>query len=137
MPGRSRSGRPEFGRVYLRSLIASTEEQVDRHRTSGHRLRLWLATRRLRKLLAYENTRHSQIGVAAAAPPRLALAVVSAAWLASVVLYAILRLGDAGAFWIAVGEVPIFVLCLAWFFVAIACIPTEGTSLEQGTTPPS
>src|SRR3954452_22333776 len=41
-PGRSRSGRPEFGRVYLRSLIASAEEQVDLHRTGGHRLRLWL-----------------------------------------------------------------------------------------------
>ena len=137
MPGRSRSGRPEFGRVYLRSLIASAEERVDLTGRSGHRLRLWLATRRLRRLLAYENTRHARIGAAAAAPPRLAAALVTVAWAASAVLYGILRLSHAGAFWVSAGEVPVLLLCVAWFFLAVACIPTEGTSLEQGTTPPS
>jgi hypothetical protein len=130
MPGRSRSGRPEFGRVYLRSLIASAEERVDLHRSRGQRVRLWIATRRLRKLLAYENTRHVRIGSAAAAPPRLAVAVVSTAWLASIGLFGLLRLEHAGAFWVSVGEVPMLLLCVAWFFLAIACVPTEGTSLE-------
>jgi hypothetical protein len=134
MPGRSRSGRPEFGRVYLRSLIASAEEQVDLHRTGGHRLRLWLATRRLRKLLAYENTRHSRIGAVAAPPPRFALAAVSVAWLASIAVFAALRLAGAGRLWLSASEVPILALCVAWFFLAIARIPTEGSSLEQGTT---
>ena len=76
-PVRSRSGRPEFGRVYLRSLIASAEERVDLHRTRGHRLRQRVATRRLRKLLAYENQRHVRIGAAEQGQPRVVLGLVS------------------------------------------------------------
>lgn len=133
-PVRSRSGRPEFGRVYLRSLIASAEEQVELHRTRGHRLRLRLATRRLRKLLAYENTRHARIGTAQPAPPRLAVALVSVVWLASMALLGILKLADAGALWVSILEVPILALAVLWFFLAVACVPTDRSSLDQVTT---
>ena len=133
-PVRSRSGRPEFGRVYLRSLIASAEERVDLHRERGHRLRLRVATRRLRKLLAYENQRHTRIGAAAAAPPRLALAVVSVSWLASMVLLGIVRLQDAGALWVTILEVPTLALVVLWFLLAVACVPTDRSSLDQVTT---
>ena len=92
-PVRSRSGRPEFGRVYLRSLIASAEERVELHRTRGHRIRLRVATRRLRKLLAYENQRHLRIGSARQAPPRFAVAVVSVLWVAALALLVACELG--------------------------------------------
>lgn len=132
-PVRSRSGRPEFGRVYLRSLIASAEERVELHRTRGHRLRRRLATRRLRKLLAYENTRHTRIGATEAAPPRLALAVVSVLWLASIVLLGILKLDDARALWVSILEVPVLALAVLWFLLAVACVPAD-RSLDQVTT---
>ncbi len=133
-PVRSRSGRAEFGRLYLRSLIDSAEERVELHRTRGHRLRRWVATRRLRKLLAYENQRHARIGAVEPAPPRVAVALVSVAWLASLVSIGILHLEDASELWLSVVEVPMLVLAAAWFFLAVACIPVDRTSLDQVTT---
>ena len=132
-PARSRSGRSEFGRVYLRSLIDSAEERVELHRSRGHRLRQRVATRRLRKLLAYENQRHIPVGKAVWAPPRLALAVVSIVWLAAIAALATLVLGDAGAFWVSAVEVAALALAVVWFVLAVACVPL-GASLEQGTT---
>jgi hypothetical protein len=134
-PVRSRSGRPEFGRVYLRSLIASAEEQVDLHRAGGHRLRLWLATRRLRRLLAYENRRHDRIGAAAVRePPRVAVAAVSAALVALLVVLGILELQGAGAFWLTAAELPMLALALLWFFLAVRCVANDLPSPEQVTT---
>jgi hypothetical protein len=51
------SPRAEFGRTYLQSLIAFSEERVATHRAEGHRLRSRLAVRRLHKLRAYEAQR--------------------------------------------------------------------------------
>jgi hypothetical protein len=133
-PVRSRSGRPEFGRVYLRSLIASTEERVDLHRTRGHRLRRRVATRRLRKLLAYENQRHARIDAAARNQPRTAIALVSVAWLVTMVLLVILELQDAGPVWVTAVELPMLGLAIAWFFLAVACVPADRSSPDQVTT---
>ena len=131
-PVRSRSGRPEFGRVYLRSLIASAEERVDLHR--GHRLRRWIATRRLRKLLAYENQRYTRIGTAARPQPRVAVALVSVGWLVAMVLLVILELHCAGAVWVTAAELPMLGLTIAWFFLAVACVPADRSSPDQVTT---
>ncbi len=122
---RSRSGRAEFGRVYLRSLIAATEERIEFHRTRGDRLRVALATRRLRKLLAYENTRDLPVGVAAEGPPKAALLAVSGVWLALMVGLAILGLEHAGSLWLTIFEVPALALAVLWFFLAIACVPAD------------
>jgi hypothetical protein len=134
-PVRSRSGRPEFGRVYLRSLIASAEERVELQRTRGHRFRLWVATRRLRKLLAYENQRNSRIGAASGAPPRIMFGVVSVLLLAALVLLGLLEFQHASAFWMTAVEVPMFALAVLWFLLAVACVSTDRPSPEQGTTP--
>jgi len=133
-PVRSRSGRPEFGRVYLRSLIASAEERVELHRLRGHRLRRWIATRRLRKLLAYENQRHRRIGAAERAQPRFAVAAVSVLWLAALVLLVTLKLHHAGALWVTAAEVSMLALSLLWFFLAVVCIPADRSSPDQVTT---
>jgi hypothetical protein len=134
-PVRSRSGRPEFGRVYLRSLIASAEERVELHRAGGHRLRLWVATRRLRRLLAYENRRHDRIGaVAVREPPRAAVAAVSAALVAVLVVLGILELRDASAFWLTAAELPMLAMSLLWFFLAVRCLSNDRPSPEQVTT---
>ena len=135
-PVRSRSGRPEFGRVYLRSLIASAEERVELHRTRGHRIRLRVATRRLRRLLAYENQRHVRIGSARSARPKLALAVVSVVWVAALVLLAALELRDASAFWVTAVELPMLALIVLWFVLAVACVPADRASPDQVTTAP-
>ncbi len=133
-PVRSRSGRPEFGRVYLRSLIDSAEERVELHRIRGHRLRRRIATRRLRKLLAYENQRHRRIGAVGQTQPRIALAAVSVGWLAALVLLVVSKLQHAGAFWVTAAELPMLVLSILWFFLAVACIPTDRSSPDQVTT---
>ncbi len=133
-PVRSHSGRAEFGRVYLRSLIDSAEERVELHRTRGQRLRLRVATRRLRKLLAYENQRHLPIGAAVPAPPRAAVVVVSVAWVASLALLGVLHLEDVGALWLSIAEVPMLGLAGLWFFLAVACIPADRASLDRVTT---
>ena len=133
-PVRSRSGRPEFGRVYLRSLIASAEERVDLHRTNGHRFRQRLATRRLRKLLAYENQRHLRIGAAEKGKPRVAFALVSVLLLAAVAVLVLLQLRHAGAVSITAVELPLLVLTIVWFFLAVACVPADRSSPDQGTT---
>ena len=137
-PVRSRSGRPEFGRVYLRSLIASAEERVELHRTRGHRIRLHVATRRLRKLLAYENQRHLRIGSAQRARRP-----------GSRVGRGLGRLGrgpgrcsrrsqlrHATAFWMTVAELPMLALTVLWFVLAVACVPADRPSPEQVTTAP-
>jgi hypothetical protein len=121
---RSRSGRAEFGRVYLRSLIAATEERIELHRTRGDRLRLALATRRLRKLLAYENTRDLPVGTAEA-PPKAALMAVSAVWLALMAVLGIVGLDHASSLWLTLLEVPALALAVLWFFLAIACVPAD------------
>jgi hypothetical protein len=64
MTSRFGSPRAEFGRTYLRSLIAFSEERVELHRAGGHRLRLRLAARRLHKLRAYESQRGLPPGAA-------------------------------------------------------------------------
>lgn len=133
-PVRSRSGRPEFGRVYLRSLIASAEERVDLHRTHGHRFRRRLATRRLRKLLAYENQRHLRIGAAEKGKPRVALALVSVLLLAAVAVLVLLQFRHASAVSITAVELPLLVLTIVWFFLAVACVPADRSSPDQGTT---
>jgi hypothetical protein len=46
-----------LGRIYLQSLIASAEGSVKAHRAENHKFRLRIATRRLRKLRAYEAER--------------------------------------------------------------------------------
>ena len=135
-PLRSRSGRPEFGRVYLRSLIASAEERVELHRTRGHRIRLHVATRRLRKLLAYENQRHLRIGSARQAPPRLAVALVSILWVAALALLVACEIRQASAFWMTVAEVSMLTLTLLWFVLAVACVPADRPSPEEVTTAP-
>jgi len=58
------SARAEFGRTYLQSLIAFSEERVEVHRAGGHRVRLKLAVRRLHKLRAYEAQRGLPPGTA-------------------------------------------------------------------------
>jgi hypothetical protein len=121
---RSRSGRAEFGRVYLRSLIAATEDRIELHRTRGDRLRLALATRRLRKLLAYENTRDLPVG-AADRPPKTALLAVSGIWLTLMVVLGVLGLEHAGSLWLTILEVPALALAVLWFFLAIACVPAD------------
>jgi hypothetical protein len=133
-PVRSRSGRPEFGRVYLRSLIASAEERVELHRTRGHRIRLRVATRRLRRLLAYENQRHLRIGSARTAQPWLALALVSLVWAASLVLLAAFALRHASAPWMTAAELAMLTLTVLWFVLAVACVPADRPSPEEGTT---
>ncbi len=135
-PMRSRSGRPEFGRVYLRSLIASAEERVEVHRTRGHRIRLHVATRRLRKLLAYENQRHLRIGSVRHAPPRLAVALVSVLWVAALALLVACEIRQATAFWTTVTEVSMLGLTVLWFVLAVACVPTDRPSPEEVTTTP-
>jgi len=124
-PVRSRSGRPEFGRVYLRSLIASTEERVELHRSKGHRLRRRLATRRLRKLLAYENQRHLRVGTVESAPPRIAVAAVAVLLLAAVLVLGVLQFRQAAALWVTIAELALIVLTLLWFFLAVARVPSE------------
>ena len=133
-PVRSRSGRPEFGRVYLRSLIASAEERVELHRTRGHRIRLRVATRRLRRLLAYENQRHVRIGSARSGQPWISLALVSVVWVASLVLLGVLELRDASSLWMTAVELPMLALTVLWFVLAVACVPADRPSPEQGTT---
>ena len=133
-PVRSRSGRPEFGRVYLRSLIASAEERVELHRSRGHRIRLRVATRRLRRLLAYENQRHVRIGSARSTRPKVALAAVSVVWVAALVLLAAVELRHASAFWVTVVELPVLALIVLWFVLAVACVPADRSSPDQGTT---
>jgi hypothetical protein len=135
-PARSRSGRPEFGRVYLRSLIDSAEERVELHRTRGHRLRLHVATRRLRKLLAYENQRHLRIGSAHRTPPKLALGVVSVVWVAVLAALAALQLRHATALWMTVAELAMLALTVLWFVLAVACVPADRSSPDQVTTAP-
>ncbi len=127
-PVRSRSGRPEFGRVYLRSLIASTEERVELHRSRGHRIRRRVATRRLRRLLAYENQRHLRIGSARSARPTIALAVASVIWLAALVLLAAVVLRDASTVWVTAVELPALALSVLWFVLAVACVPADRSS---------
>jgi hypothetical protein len=58
------SPRAEFGRTYLRSLIAISEARLATQRAEGHRLRSRLAVRRLRKLRAYEAQRGLPLGAA-------------------------------------------------------------------------
>jgi len=135
-PVRSRSGRPEFGRVYLRSLIDSAEERVELHRSRGHRVRLRVATRRLRRLLAYENQRHARIGSARAAQPKIALGVVSVVWVAALVLLAVVELRNASAFWVTAVELAALALIVLWFALAVACVPADRSSPDQGTTTP-
>jgi hypothetical protein len=135
-PVRSRSGRPEFGRVYLRSLIASAEERVELHRSRGHRIRLRVATRRLRRLLAYENQRHVRIGSARSARPRIALALVSVVWVAALVALATLELRHASAVWVTAVELPMLALVVLWFVLAVACVPAGRSSPEEVTTAP-
>ena len=120
---------------YLRSLIASAEERVDLHRERGHRLRHRVATRRLRKLLAYENQRHARIGAAETAPPRLALAVVTVSWVASMVLLGVLKLEAAGALWLTILEVPTLALVVLWFWLAVACVPAVELHSIRGRHP--
>jgi len=64
MTSRFGSPRAEFGRTYLLSLIAFSEERVEQHRAGGHRLRLRLAVRRLHKLRAYQAQRGLPPGAA-------------------------------------------------------------------------
>jgi hypothetical protein len=135
-PVRSRSGRPEFGRVYLRSLIASAEERVELHRSRGHRIRLRVATRRLRKLLAYENQRHVRIGSARHAAPRFAVAVVSVLWVAALALLVALEYRHASDLWVTAVELSMLALTVLWFMLAVACVPPDRSSPEQVTTAP-
>jgi hypothetical protein len=135
-PVRSRSGRPEFGRVYLRSLIASAEERVELHRSRGHRIRRRVATRRLRRLLAYENQRHIRIGPSAAGRPKIALAVTSFVWAAALALLAAVELRHASAVWVTAVELSMLALSVLWFVLAVACVPADRASPDQVTTAP-
>ena len=45
------------------------------------------------------------------------------AWLVTMALLVILELQDAGAVWVTAAELPMLGLTIAWFFLAVACVP--------------
>jgi hypothetical protein len=122
-PVRSPSPRAEFGRIYLRALVAAAKDRVELHRSKGHRLRLVLARRRLRKLLAYEAERNVPIGTSNGRPSRLALAVVSLAWIVLATLLAIAEVRAPGTSWVTILDVPTLALTVVWFWLAVTGLP--------------
>jgi hypothetical protein len=111
----AREGRSEFNRVYVASLTASVENQVERHRAKGQRFRLRRAERRLAELRGQEAT-DTDLPVAA-------LVTVTAAWLGSAAILALcvsLSLEPAVT---GVADLSLLALTLLWFMLAVACSP--------------
>jgi hypothetical protein len=123
-----REGRSEFNRLYVSSLIASVESQVERHRAKGQRLRLRRAERRLAELrqLPVPATAHqSQAEATDDGRPVGVLRVATVAWLCSGAMLAVcvaLRL-EAGV--TAVADLALLALTLMWFLLAVACSPRD------------
>jgi hypothetical protein len=123
----ARDGRSEFNRVYVASLTASVESQVERHRAKRQRLRLRRAERRLAELRriyvpAAEAETQGQ-ALSEAQRPIAALVTVTAAWLGSAAILALcvsLQLEPAVT---GVADLSLLALTLVWFVLAVACSP--------------
>ncbi|HEX4526595.1 MAG TPA: hypothetical protein VH108_07625 [Gaiellaceae bacterium] len=129
-----------FGQLYLGSLIASAEQRVELHRAKGHRLRLRIAARRLRKLQAYEEWRGGPVELLDGRSLQVALLVVSVIWIVLGALLGLVELDHGSDFWVTILLVSLLSLTVVWFRLAVLCVPTtedqerEGP-LNQSTTP--
>jgi hypothetical protein len=126
----ARAGRSEFNRVFVASLTASVESQVERHRAKRHRLRLRRAERRLAEL------RHvGAPGAEAAAQPQAAtdaarpiaaFVTATAAWFGSAAILALCLALHLEAAVTGVADLSLLMLTLLWFVLAVACSPKLG-----------
>ena len=123
----ARDGRREFNRVYVASLTASVERQVEQHRAKQQRLRLRRAERRLAELKRVYAPEAETVPEARAATdearPVAALVTVTAAWLGSAAILALcvsLRLEPAVT---GVADLSLLAVSLVWFVLAVACSP--------------
>jgi hypothetical protein len=121
----ARAGRSEFNRVFVASLTASVESQVDRHRAKRHRLRLRRAERRLaelKRVSAPDAKAATQLQTATdATRPIAAFVTVTAAWFGSAAILALclaLHLEPAVT---GVADLSLLTLTLLWFVLAVAC----------------
>jgi hypothetical protein len=122
------SGRAEFRRTLLRSLIGSVETEVELRRSRRQRLRARRAERRLddlrRQLTALEDGyRPDGVGwVRSATLGR----VVSALWLVGAALLALEIAADGvNSTSVIAGDVVMLLLSLAWFLLAVARVPVS------------
>jgi hypothetical protein len=123
----ARDGRSEFNRVYVASLTASVEGQVERHRAKRQRLRLRRAERRLAELKrvtvpsAEAETQREE--ATDETRPVAALVTVTLAWLGSAAILALcvsLQLEPAVT---GVADLSLLALTVLWFVLAVACSP--------------
>jgi hypothetical protein len=128
-----------FGHIYLQSLIASAEARVDLHTSRGHKLRLRIAARRLRKLHAYQEWRSAPADGVPAPSRRVALILVSGAWIGLAAVLGMLEL-QGTAFGASIGLVAIFALTVVWVVLAVVNLPiTDDQEPSDGSSrlPPS
>ncbi len=126
-----------FGHIYLQSLIASAEARVDLHTSRGHKVRLRFAARRLRKLRAYQEWRSAPAVGVQAPSRRVALILVSGAWIGLAVVLGVLEL-QRTAFGASIVLVAIFALTVVWVVLAVLNLPTTGDQelSDASTRPP-
>ena len=121
------SGRTEFRRTILRSLIGTAEAEVELRRSRRQRIRARRAERRLDDL-------HRQLSALEPGYPRstgnrwfrsaTAGRIASVLWLAGAGLLAFEIAGDGvHSTKVIVGDAVMLVLSLVWFLLAVARVP--------------
>jgi hypothetical protein len=120
-------GRAEFARLYVDSLTATTESEVSIRSWPGR----WFARRRLDTLRAYEVERHRPLVAVPLRPPKLAFAVVSVVWLGAAAALAVAVAADAHTAVQSAADLAMLVVSLAWFLVALLCVPTTARAFER------
>jgi hypothetical protein len=133
------SGRAEFRRTILRSLIGSAEAEVELRRSRRQRLRARWAERRLdelqQQLLALEHGYRR--------PARLRWArstaasrIVGVVWIAgAAALGAEVVTDGVHSTTVIVGDCAMLVLSLVWFLLAVARVPVSTPSVEEPAPP--
>jgi hypothetical protein len=127
-----------LGQIYLQSLIASADGRVELHRARGHRLRLRIATRRLRKLQAYEEWRGGPVETFDRRSLQVALLFVSVIWIVLAAMLAVVELEHGSASSVTILVVSLLALTVVWFRLAVLCVPTNDEEEQTGVpTQPS
>jgi Flp pilus assembly protein TadB len=134
---RSGSGRREFGRVVLTSLVAGVRAELEERRARGQRLR---ARRSLHRLQELERALDRlERGLPALPPPWYArpgaLGAASALWAATLcaLIAAVVANGPSGLL-VGAADVVMLVATLAWFCIAVA---RRGRREADGRRPPN
>jgi hypothetical protein len=118
-------GRAEFARLYLDSLTHSAEEAAQ----VGRKFQRRSAERRLDQLQAYSVARRRLLVATSFRPPTRVLVLVSACWLAAAATLATAEALRAHTAVRTAANIAVLVASLAWFLVAVLCIPTIGRDL--------